>query len=105
MTTVDQLLRPFDERVDGEWTERDATHLLWRAQFGATYEEVQRAADAGLEQTLDRLLNPPTESAEFPSTARLLRQIAADTGRISDLKAWWLHRMIYSSAPLVEKMA
>ena len=98
-------LRPYEPSSGGGWTSRDATHLLWRAQFGASPEEVQRATKEGLEATLDRFLAPQEETEDFQSSEKLLRRVALDTGNIARLKAWWLYRMVYSANPLVEKMA
>ncbi|MCZ6792547.1 MAG: DUF1800 family protein, partial [Planctomycetota bacterium] len=98
-------LRPYDPQADCGWTRRHATHLLWRTQYGASHEEIDRATEEGLERTLDRLVTPREESEDFRSTEALLRRTALDTGNIADLKMWWLYRMIYSANPLVEKMA
>ena len=73
-------LAPYDPKRQG-WTQRDATHLLWRTQYGASFEEIEQAADAGLEKNLDRLLRTQTESADFQASERLLRQNATDTGK------------------------
>ena len=62
---ADDPLRPYDPDAGGGWTSRDATHLLWRARYGASPEEIQRATKEGLEGTLDRLLAPQEETAEF----------------------------------------
>ena len=97
-------LRQYDSKKLG-WTHRDATHLLWRTQFGASDAEIEQATEAGLEKTLDRLLTPQEESPDFESSDRLLRQVAVDTGNISHLKAWWLYRMLNSANPLVEKVS
>ena len=91
-------------RNDGEWSRREATHLLWRTGFGASADEIQQVTQDGLDKTLDRLLSPPQESAEFTKANALLRQAAFDSGNIADLKAWWLHRMVASANPLVEKL-
>ena len=101
---ADGALRRYDSKKLG-WTRRDATHLLWRAQFGASAEEIELATAAGLEKTLDRLITPQQESSEFQSSDRLLRQAAIDTGNIDHLKAWWLYRMLNSANPLVEKVS
>ncbi len=97
-------LRPHDPTGQG-WTGRDATHLLWRTGYGATPTEIEQAADEGYEKTLERLLSPQEESAEFQSAEPLLRRIAIDTGDIDHLKAWWLYRMLNTANPLVEKMS
>lgn len=96
-------LAPYDPDRQG-WTRRQATHLLWRTQYGATYAEISAAETAGLEATLERLLTPQPESPEFETSQRLLRQIAVDTTGVQNLKAWWLYRMLNSANPLVEKM-
>lgn len=101
---TDQALRPFDSKKNG-WTQNDATHLLWRTQYGATGEEIYSTESAGLEKTLDRMFTRQTESPEFQSSNRLLRQLAHDTGNIDHLKTWWLNRMLHSANPLVEKMS
>ena len=96
------MLAPHDAR---QWTRRDATHLLWRAQFGAAVSEIDRAHIESLSKNLDRLLTPQPESEEFQVVEPLLRETAYDTGSISDLQAWWLYRMHYSANPLTEKLA
>ena len=93
---------PYDSDALG-WSRGDARHLLWRTQYGASAAEIEQALAGGLERTLDRLLTPQDESPDFEATDRLLRQIALDTGNIDRLKAWWLHRMLNSANPLLEK--
>jgi len=100
----DGVLAPLDTRKHG-WNRRDATHLLWRTQYGASFAEIEQSTAAGLEKTLERLLAPQAESSDFKSSERLLRQLALDTGNIDDLKAWWLYRMLNSANPLLEKMS
>ena len=96
------MLAPHDAR---QWTRRDTTHLLWRAQFGATVSEIDRAHKESLSKNLDRLLTPQPESEEFQAVEPLLRETAYDTDSISDLQMWWLYRMHYSANPLREKLA
>jgi hypothetical protein len=95
------ILAPHDAR---QWTRRDATHLLWRTQFGATATEIAAAHKAGLAAELERLLTPQKETANFEDTESLLREAAHDTGAVGDLQAWWLHRMHYTANPLTEKL-
>jgi len=95
------ILAPNDP---GAWTRREATHLLWRAQFGASAPEIGRAHKEGLSRTLDRLLTPQQESGEFRVVEPLLRETAYDTDNIRDLQAWWLYRMYYSANPHLEKL-
>jgi uncharacterized protein (DUF1800 family) len=92
------------QRTEVVWTRREATHLLWRTGFGAGTDEIAAATNAGLDKTLDRLLTPQPETPEFAKADTLLRQAALDSGAILDLKGWWLHRMVASANPLVEKL-
>lgn len=96
-------LAPYDTRQQG-WTRRDAAHLLWRTQCGASEAEITRATGDGLEKTIDRFLTPPQEDAAFAETSALLRQTASDSDDIDQLKTWWLYRMTAGPCPLTEKM-
>jgi uncharacterized protein (DUF1800 family) len=102
--TAGEALRLYDPAT-GSWTRQEATHLLWRLQYGATHAEIEAAVPAGLQKTLDRLLTPQAEAPQFDSAEQLLRRTAFDTGNITDLKAWWLFRMLNSANPLVEKLS
>tara|TARA_Y100001934_G_scaffold261140_1_gene334175 strand:- start:423 stop:1715 length:1293 start_codon:yes stop_codon:yes gene_type:complete len=96
------LLSP---RGETGWTSRDATHLLWRTQFGASAHEIKRATTEGLAKTVNRLLKDQPETEEFRTVEPLLRSAALDSGNIDNLKAWWLHRMHYTANPLRERLA
>ena len=100
-TVMDLAL--YDTRQQA-WTRRDAAHLLWRTQCGASEAEITRALAEGMEKTLDGLLAPPMEDASFKETAALLRQTAGDADNIEPLKTWWLYRMTAGPSPLAEKM-
>ena len=102
MSTPEGILAPHDA---SDWSRRDATHLLWRTQFGATAAEITAAHQAGLVPTLNRLLTPQPESEDFTEIAGLLRETALDTASVGDLQTWWLHRMFYSANPLTERLA
>ena len=88
-----------------QWSRRDATHFLWRTQFGASAKEITRVHRDGLARTLERLLTPQTEDDEFQTVEPILRDTALDTGSVASLQTWWLHRMFYSANPLTERMA
>jgi uncharacterized protein (DUF1800 family) len=98
----------------------DVAHLYRRAGFGATPDELDRAASAGYEATVDELLGglgagpdptgdrlsppvpaPPT-AGSFPTAgAAAARSRAAE---VAALQHWWLDRMIVTSTPLREKL-
>jgi len=85
-------------RTDKIWV----GHLLRRAGFGATPEELDRYQSLGYEGTLDELLNP--EKVNNRKLEALIEQQDFDFTRIEDLKRWWLYRMCFTGRPLEEKM-
>lgn len=87
------------------WTVHEAAHLLGRAQFGFTPDELETALTLGRKGTLARLLAVSPETPEFQQAEDSLRRTALATGDITDLKVWWLYRMWASSNPVVEKVA
>jgi len=119
-------LRPYR----GTWNARLASHLLRRAGFGGTSDEVGRLNGVAMDDAVGSLI-------EFPSTTDLpepgnvydprpvlmqlftaqksagdmqKRQLGMELRQnerqsIISLQEWWLHRMLSSPAPLQEKMA
>ena len=88
--------------ADRRW----AAHLLRRAGFGASPDELDTYVALGYEGAVDRLLNP--QSVDDSATAALVDQasamLSADT-QIVGGQALWLLRMLYTQRPLQEKMA
>jgi uncharacterized protein (DUF1800 family) len=78
-----------------------AGHLLRRAGFGASWEELQRAVAVGPQRTIDRILHPENGVADF---CREFDENEADTDDLGTARAWWLRRMLVTPHPLLEKM-
>jgi uncharacterized protein (DUF1800 family) len=82
-------------------------HLLRRAGFGATREELERYAAQGYEATVEELLHPgdgplPLEDED------LVRRYHVDENSlmlIESCQTYWLYRMINTRRPLEEKLA
>ena len=75
-------------------------HLLRRAGFGGTTEEIDRYTDLGFDAAVADLLDlskpdPAAEDAEARGF-----DLAVPDG----LRAWWLHRMVHTTRPLQEKL-
>ncbi len=102
---------------------RHVAHLLRRATFGPTATEVDAAAAAGFDATLERLLNPPAGDPGAAATplprlgpdpyaslnrnsSREERQQANQRRReqIVALGQWWLARMVAAEHQLLEKL-
>ena len=82
-----------------------AAHLLRRAGFGATRDELEAYASRGYEATVDDLLDAArSDGVEHD----MLRRYHPDQGGglgMAGIAAYWLHRMVNSQSPLQEKVA
>ncbi|HEX8898799.1 MAG TPA: DUF1800 family protein, partial [Chthoniobacterales bacterium] len=115
-----------------DWNSEAAAHLLNRAGFGGTPDEVESAHKQGLTATVDRVVEGATaENGSFPAPAwahpenikerRMEIRAAKEEGgtegidkmkefrqmqnaNVLDLRRWWLERMATTSTPLLEKM-
>jgi len=80
-------------------------HLMRRAGFGATRNELDEYLSDGYEATVDKLLDPG-ESDHMPDD--LIRRYHVDQSELRQLDgagAYWLYRMLTTSNPLEEKLA
>lgn len=101
----------------------DIAHLLRRAGFGGTAEEIEQATDRGWDATVDDLLDldrpDPAADAVRPPSFDTEALLAAGTVRddgaaraaraqsrreATDLVLWWLRRMVAAERPLREKL-
>jgi uncharacterized protein (DUF1800 family) len=110
------------------WDEGAAAHLLSRAGFGGTPEEISAVEAKGLERAVHDLVEPGADALEVaapewahPQDLRVLRKEAREAKQsgdktklrearkiegdeLLDLRRWWLGWMGATPAPLVEKM-
>ncbi|HXM58497.1 MAG TPA: DUF1800 domain-containing protein [Candidatus Dormibacteraeota bacterium] len=72
-------------------------HLLRRTTFGASLDDLERAAGDGYARTVDRLLE--TKPASPPA-------LAGSDGRlnIGALQLWWMDHMLATPTPFAERM-
>jgi uncharacterized protein (DUF1800 family) len=80
-------------------------HLLRRAGFGATRDELERYLALGYEGAVEVLLNP-SEPNNMPDD--LIRRYHVEQSELRDIAgsaAYWMYRMISTSCPLEEKTA
>src|ERR671932_842899 len=76
-------------------------HLLRRAGFGASKEQLDEYESLGLAHAVDRLIDYEQVDDDVESR---LNMISLDLKKLADMQRWWLLRMIYSKRPLQEKM-
>ena len=80
-------------------------HLLRRAGFGATQEELEQYVSKGYEATVEELLHPEQST---PLDEDVIRRYHVDQNSlmlVESSQANWLYRMINTKRPLEEKMA
>ena len=80
-------------------------HLMRRAGFGASRDELERRIDEGYEATVEELLDTSNVSS-MPDD--LIRRYHVEQSELRDLAgsaAYWMYRMISTDKPLEEKMA
>ena len=80
-------------------------HLMRRAGFGATRDELEANVAKGYEATVEELLHPG-DPQNMPDD--IIRRYHPDQGEMRDLygsAAYWLYRMVSTNNPLEEKIA
>ncbi len=123
-------LKKFVPSVGNPWDRVKAAHLLNRAGFGGTPEEIDRFARMRFEAAVDELLNYEAVPGEIPGVtftevheaveeyARLRAARAAEPtlreaynriqranrGKFQELRTDWVRRMLVTQRPLQEKM-
>jgi uncharacterized protein (DUF1800 family) len=83
-------------------------HLMRRAGFGATRDELEVFADQGYEATVEELLHPENSSTPAMEDEDLVRRYHVDQNSLLILdsaQAYWIYRMVNTSRPLEEKIA
>ena len=58
----------------------------------------------GPDKTIENLLHGGPKQEEYDQISQQMARTIADSNNGVQLRAWWLHRMLYSPHPLQEKM-
>ena len=80
-------------------------HLMRRAGFGATREELDAYSAKGYEATVEDLLNPPDTEWLGDDMVRRFDLEASGMINAPGSSRHWVYRMITTNAPLLDKMA
>ncbi len=80
-------------------------HLLRRAGFGATREELDQYCANGYEATVDELLRPEQAALIDEDVIRRYHVDQNSLMLIESSQSYWLYRIINTNAPLQEKIA
>jgi len=94
----------YEPAAQRPWSRRLAAHLYRRAGFAATSEELDAAVKRGPLECVERLCAPPPVPAGFEDTSATLAERTVLSGDTQHLAAWWLHRMLSTPDPLLEKL-
>ena len=80
-------------------------HLMRRAGFGATRDELEACAAQGYTATVDELLNPGDPEVMPEDIIRRYHVDQSELRQLDGAGANWLYRMITTKCPLEEKIA
>ena len=80
-------------------------HLLRRAGFGGTREEIDQFSEMGYEATVEHLLNPPSVESMPQDIIRRYHVDQSDLRSQPATGSNWIYRMVTTEAPLLEKIA
>ncbi|MCH8184605.1 MAG: DUF1800 domain-containing protein [Chloroflexi bacterium] len=81
------------------------SHLMRRAGFGATRDEVERLAEQGYEETVEQLINPTAPPVDEFLLWRYHPITEVPGGAADPGQANWLYQMVNTERPLEEKLA
>ena len=79
-------------------------HLMRRAGFGATYDELEARAAKGYEETVEELLHPEEQPNVEKDILERYFPVWRELRGIDTNLLYWTYRMINSPRPLEEKM-
>jgi uncharacterized protein (DUF1800 family) len=94
---------PWVATNESPWDKPTIHYLYRRIGFGISASEAQRKVEAGVDATFDRIFSP-TSDAEYESTSSSIAKSILAGGNLRQLSVGWLHRILNTPNPLVEKM-
>ena len=80
-------------------------HLLRRASFGATRQELEGYLAKGYEATVEELLHPGEAQSMPDDVIRRYHTDMAEMRELYSVAAYWIYRMVTTRNPLEEKLA
>jgi uncharacterized protein (DUF1800 family) len=106
LSTVDPdwAWAPYEPSAEQPWDARLAAHLFRRAGFGATDQELNEAVAKSPSEVISDLVARAVAGSAVDVSADPLARAMLATGNARSLAAWWLHRMLNTETPLLEKL-
>jgi uncharacterized protein (DUF1800 family) len=96
--------QPYEPSEKAPWDLKKAGHLYRRAAFGANWNELQTAVQAGPKKTIDALLEGGPAQKQFDEDTAKLAESITRFNNGKSASAWWLYRMLLGPHPLKEKL-
>lgn len=94
----------FEPSADTPWNRAAAAHLFRRVAFGASSRRLDEAVVKPPSEVVRQLVRGEKASANEARDFETLADTVAASGNPEGLAAWWLHRMIHTSDPALEKL-
>jgi uncharacterized protein (DUF1800 family) len=95
---------PYQPSDKSPWDLKKVGHLYRRAAFGATWTELQAGLKAGPDRLIADLLRSDASRPDFDADDRDLMRLITKSNSGTQLRSWWLRRILNSPQPLREKM-
>lgn len=92
---------PFEPNAAQPFGRREAAHLYRRAGFAANLRELDETVKLGPALAAKKLV--AADEGDFAGQMFTFAQTVLATNSSPTLAAWWLHRMLHTPAPLLEK--
>lgn len=93
---------------DAQPWNRQRVCLLWRrAGLGASERQIQQSLKLNPQQVVDSFFESDLDNnqlAKFSADSAALASSVRAAGDMAKLSAWWLHRLLNSPTPLLEKL-
>ncbi|HBN76898.1 MAG TPA: hypothetical protein DD473_13985 [Planctomycetaceae bacterium] len=94
----------FQPEQPEDWTQRQVAHFYRRCGFAANPEMLQSGLQKSPLQLASEQISNRQESSQVEQVSASLARSVLATADAKNLPAWWTHRLLNTSAPLLEKM-
>ncbi|MGV3606425.1 MAG: DUF1800 domain-containing protein [Planctomycetaceae bacterium] len=94
---------PYEGKPGESFGRKHVAHLYRRAGFSANSQTLDQTAKLGPQEAARHLLMAGDENPQFAQQMHKFALTVLATNKPEPLTAWWLHRMLHTPAPLLEK--
>ena len=95
----------WEPSTEEPWNIQRASLLYRRAGFAGSEKEINQALSLTPREVIDKMMDRSTEQSQsFEKESASLGTSVLGTADMNKLASWWLHRMLNTPTPLIEKM-